>query len=113
MGLQTSITAIGSMVMQSANNGLGSVYVSAYTVALRIKQVAMFPYEAFPIAVSTFCSQNLGARKYDRIRTGYRLGIVMGLIYGAVAGGALLLFGRSFASLFLTDAGCTFTCRSK
>ena len=40
-GLQFSITALGSMVMQSANNGLGSVYVSAFTAAMKIKQFMM------------------------------------------------------------------------
>ena len=41
MGLQYSITAIGSMVMQSANNGLGDVYITGFTAAMRIKQFAM------------------------------------------------------------------------
>ena len=45
-GLQFSITAIGSMVMQSANNGLGSVYVSAFTAAMKIKQFMMCPFDA-------------------------------------------------------------------
>ena len=45
-GLQFSITAIGSMVMQSANNGLGSTYVSAFTAAMKIKQFTMCPFDA-------------------------------------------------------------------
>ena len=45
-GLQFSITAIGSMVMQSANNGLGSVYVSAFTAAMKIKQFMMCPFDS-------------------------------------------------------------------
>lgn len=60
-GLQFSITAIGSMVMQSANNGLGSVYVSAFTAAMKIKQFMMCPFDAISTAASVFCSQNLGA----------------------------------------------------
>ena len=44
-GLQFSITAIGSMVMQSANNGLGSVYVSAFTASMKIKQFMMCPFD--------------------------------------------------------------------
>ena len=69
-GLQYSITAIGSMVMQSANNGLGSIYVSGFTAGMRIKQFAMCPFDAIGTAVSVFCSQNLGAGQYDRIKKG-------------------------------------------
>ena len=48
-GLQFSITAIGSMVMQSANNGLGSTYVSAFTAAMKIKQFTMCPFDAIQL----------------------------------------------------------------
>ena len=62
-GLQFSITAIGSMVMQSANNGLGSVCVSGFTAGMRIKQFAMCPFDAIATSASVFCSQNMGARQ--------------------------------------------------
>lgn len=52
MGLQYSITAIGSMVMQSANNKLGSIYVSGFTAGARIKQFTMCPYDAFATGAS-------------------------------------------------------------
>ena len=61
-GLQFSITAIGSMVMQSANNGLGSVCVSGFTAGMRIKQFAMCPFDAIATSASVFCSQNMGAK---------------------------------------------------
>ena len=62
-GLQFSITAIGSMIMQSANNGLGSMYVSAFTAASRIKQFTLCPFDAFssraggpyPPGIETWC----------------------------------------------------------
>ena len=68
MGLQYSITAIGSMVMQAANNSLGSVYVSGFTAGVRLKQLTMCPFDAIATAVSVFCGQNLGAGKTDRIK---------------------------------------------
>ena len=78
MGLQFSITAIGSMVMQSANNGLGSIYVSGFTAGMRIKQFAMCPFDALADGVSVFCSQNLGAGKIKRIRKGLWQGVGVG-----------------------------------
>ncbi len=101
MGLQFSITAIGSMVMQAANNGLGTVYVSGFTAGMKIKQFAMCPFDALATGVSTFCAQNLGAGRNDRIRTGVRKGVLIGILYGAGIGLVLIFFGRQMSLLFL------------
>lgn len=103
MGLQYSITAIGSMVMQSANNGLGSVYVSGFTAAMRLKQFFMCPFDAIANAVSVFCSQNLGAGKVQRIKQGIRQGVSVGVLYGLCAG-TVLIFGGRFMSLLFVSA---------
>lgn len=101
MGLQYSITAIGSMVMQSANNGLGSVYISGFTAGMRIKQFLMCPFDAIGTAVSTFCSQNYGAKKLERIKTGLKKGIFIGVAYGVAIGVLAITFGRTLSLLFL------------
>ena len=103
-GLQFSITAIGSMVMQSANNGLGSVYVSAFTAAMKIKQFMMCPFAAISTAASVFCSQNLGAGQAKRIRQGLRQGVLVGVGYGAFAGVIMILFGRPLTKLFIVSS---------
>ncbi len=102
MGLQYSITAIGSMVMQSANNGLGSVYVSGFTAATRIKQFAMCPFDAVATGVSNFCSQNLGAGKFDRIKKGLRQGIAIGVAYGIFIGLVVIFGGRLLSQIFVS-----------
>ena len=101
-GLQFSITAIGSMVMQSANNGLGSVCVSGFTAGMRIKQFTMCPFDAFATAASVFCSQNLGAGKADRIKQGLRQGIAVAVGYGAFAGLILIFAGRTLSMIFVS-----------
>lgn len=100
-GLQFSITAIGSMVMQSANNGLGSTYVSAFTAAMKIKQFTMCPFDAIATSASVFCSQNLGAGQTDRIKKGLRCGITVGVGYGIAAGILLILQGVHFLCCLL------------
>ena len=101
MGLQYSITAIGSMVMQSANNSLGSLYVSGFTAGLRIKQFVMCPFDAIASAVSVFCGQNLGAGKYKRISHGILTGVAIAVSYGVIAGLILIFFGRTLSMLFV------------
>lgn len=100
-GLQFSITAIGSMVMQSANNGLGSVCVSAFTAAMRIKQFAMCPFDAIATAASVFCSQNLGAKQPERIKKGLVQGLAVGIVYGVLIGLVLIFGGRTLSMIFV------------
>ena len=70
MGLQFSITAIGSIMLQSANNALGTSCVAAFTAGMRIKMFFMCPLESMGIAMATYCGQNYGAGKPERILQG-------------------------------------------
>jgi len=101
MGLQFSITAIGSMALQSSNNALGDLYVSGFTAANRLKTLAMSPFDAIATAVATFSSQNLGAGKFNRIRKGIRQGVTIAVVYGACAGIVLMLFGSQLTQIFV------------
>lgn len=102
MGLQFSITAVGSMIMQGANNALGTVYVSAFSAATKIKQFAISPFDALATSVSTFASQNYGAHKFDRIKKGFSQGILVGLCLGAFLAFVLVFFGRQLSMIFIS-----------
>ena len=102
MGLQFSITSIGSMTMQSANNSLGTIYVSGFTAGLKIKQLMMCPFDAFGATASTFLSQNYGAEKMDRIYKGFRISLVVSAIYGLLAGLIMIFFGRTMSMMFVS-----------
>ena len=104
MGLQFSITAIGSMVMQSANNALGTIYVSGFTAGMRIKSLMMCPFDALGSAISTFLSQNYGAKNIDRIHEGYKKGVMVGICYGVFAGIIMIFFGRIMSMLFVSGS---------
>ncbi len=101
MGLQYSITAIGCMVMQAANNALGSVYSSSFAAVTKIKQFSMCPFDALATGVSVYCGQNLGAGKMDRIKTGVKRGILTGALYGLFIGALISIFGRELSALFI------------
>lgn len=70
MGQQFSITSIGIIMLQSANNALGTVYVASFTAAIRIKYLFTCVLENIGVAMATYCGQNLGAKKLQRIKTG-------------------------------------------
>ncbi|MDE6679717.1 MAG: MATE family efflux transporter [Ruminococcus sp.] len=104
MGLQFSITAIGSMVMQSANNSLEDVYISAFAVTSKLKQLAMCPFEAIATGISVFSGQNLGAGNTDRVKKGIIQGTVINAVYGIVIGIVLIFGGRNLSMIFLDSS---------
>ncbi|MDR0988472.1 MAG: MATE family efflux transporter, partial [Prevotellaceae bacterium] len=106
MGLQFSITAIGSIMLQSANNALGTVYIAAFTAAMRIKAFCMCPLETLGIAMATYAGQNFGAGKPERIPRGVKAAAGMMLGYCLLMLALLLPGARTLALLFV-DASQT------
>ena len=102
MALQFSITAIGTMVLQSAINGLGSTVVGAYTAASKAEQLAVQPVINFGTTMATYVGQNLGAGRMDRIREGVKKCIMISCIF-SILGSLLVVFcGGILVSLFIT-----------
>ena len=81
MGLQFSITRIGIIMLQSANNALGTTCVAAFTASMRIKYLFTCVFENIGVAMATYCGQNLGARRMDRVTNGVKDAIKLMLIY--------------------------------
>lgn len=101
MGLQYSITAIGSIFLQAAVNSLGSLYVAAVAAGAKLFQLLACPYDAMGATMATYCGQNVGAVKLDRLGQGVRACSLLGLIYAVIAFGGMLLFAPQGAMLFL------------
>ena len=103
MGLQFSITAIGSIMLQSANNALGTACVAAFTAAMRIKMFFMCPFESLGIAMATFAGQNYGAGRPERILQGVKSASLMALVYWVFTF-CVLMFGSETVALLFVDA---------
>jgi putative MATE family efflux protein len=101
MGLQFSITAIGSIMLQSANNALGTACVAAFTAAMRIKMFCMTPLESLGIAMATYSGQNYGAGKPERIKQGIKSAGLMMIIYSVFMFATLFIGARTFALMFV------------
>lgn len=104
MGLQCSITAIGSVVMQWAVNVLGSTVVAAVTAAGKTSNLLTVPLESVGTAMATYAGQNLGASRLDRVRSGvrYALGIVAVYAVGSLV--VLHFFDVTIFGLFIDTA---------
>ena len=101
MGLQFSITAIGSIMLQSANNALGTACVAAFTSAMRIKMFFICTFESLGIAMATYSGQNYGAGKPERIWQGIKASALMMIIYAALTFILLMLGAKYFALIFV------------
>ncbi len=101
MGLQFSITAIGSIMLQSSNNALGTACVAAFTAAMRIKMFFMCALDSLGIAMATYSGQNYGAGKPVRIWQGIKSSYVMMMVYVAAINIVIWCFAEKFALLFI------------
>ena len=101
MGLQYSITAIGSILLQTAVNGLGANAMAAVTAGSKVYMLCACPYDAIGTTAATFAGQNLGAGKPERVHQGVRACTVLGVIYAAVIFLAMYLWGGQLCLMFL------------
>lgn len=101
MGLQYSITAIGSVVLQTAVNSLGSVAVASVTAGSKISMFFCCPFDAMGATMATYGGQNMGAKKLDRIQEGMNKCILIGAVYAVIAFMILFLFSDQAALLFV------------
>lgn len=101
MGLQFSITAVGSIILQGAVNSLGAGAVAAVSAGSRVHNIMAAPMETAGITMATYCGQNLGAGKPDRIRKGVMAITWVTIGYALLAFGVNYFAGTSIACLFM------------
>lgn len=101
MGLQYSITAIGSILLQTAVNGLGANAMAAVTAGSKVQLLCACPFDAIGTTAATFAGQNLGAEKPRRIHQGVLDCTVLGVVYSAVIYIAMYFWGRDLCLMFL------------
>lgn len=101
MGLQYSITAIGSVIIQTAVNTLGSAAVASVTAANKVGMFFCCPFDAMGSTMATYAGQNVGAGKPDRVTKGMLSCSAMGLVYALIACVIMVLFGENLASIFI------------
>ncbi len=103
MALQYSITAIGSMMVQSSLNILGSTLVAAFTAASKIDQVVTQAYVAMGTTMATYAAQNMGAGYIKRIREGFKACTIMGIVYSFLAAAFIMTVGKYMTYLFVSE----------
>ena len=101
MAFQSSVIAIGAIILQVALNNLGALPVAAYAATQKIDAVAVMPMLSFGYAMAAYTAQNYGAQKYERIRMGVRACLKMSMAFAVGIGILLIAFGTFFLELFV------------
>lgn len=85
MGFMSSLVNIGSLTLQTAINKLGQEIIVAHTAARKITEIYMIMFSVFGQTMATFCGQNMGAGKVDRIKEGMKLAIIYTCVWSTFA----------------------------
>lgn len=107
MGLQYSVTAIGTLVLQAAVNGLGAAVVAGVTAGQKINAFIQCPLEALGQTMAPYAGQNMGAEKYDRIGKGLKSAVGMGFAVSILCFVLAIFFGKQLTMLFVDASETT------
>lgn len=102
-GLQNAVVSFSNVIVQSNINAFGSLAMAGCGSYTKIDGFAILPVMSFSMALTTFTGQNMGARKYDRVKKGARTGILMSVITIVCISSLLLLLGPRVMAIFSSD----------
>ena len=101
MAFQSSVIALGAIILQVALNNLGALPVAAYAATQKIDAVAVMPMLSFGYAMAAYTAQNYGAQQYARIRAGVHACLKMSVAFAVAVGILLIAFGTYLLALFV------------
>ena len=102
-GVQNSVISIANVLVQSYINSFGSDAMAACGTYAKLQGFGFLPITSFALALTTFVSQNLGAKQYERARQGARFGILSTVIMAEIIGVLMVIFAVPMARLFNSD----------
>lgn len=103
LGLEYSVTSIGNVVLQSSINSMGAVVAAGQICGERIRSIATMPMENVGMAIATYVGQNYGAKRFDRIKEGVKAGMIINVVYCAMAWTVLFVLKKPLVYLLLGE----------
>ena len=103
-GLQSAIVSLSNVVGQGYLNGFGVAAMAGSNVYSKVDTFVLLPVNCLSLTVTTFTAQNMGARRYDRVRSGLRAFLWIGGVYSIGVGIFMFFFSQGPMSLFSQEA---------
>lgn len=104
VSLQNAAISVSMIYLQKTANSFGDTVIAAYTATMRIEQLIQQPFSSLNAALSSFTGQNIGAKKENRVISGYRRSLVASSVFALVMLGVFMLFSRNIVGIFVDDA---------
>ena len=102
-GIQNAVVAISNVIVQSNINSFGSVAMAGCSACQKLDGFAIMPVLSFSMAFTTFTGQNIGAKRYDRVKKGAKIGLILALSTIICISTVLLSFDEQLLSIFSSD----------
>jgi putative MATE family efflux protein len=99
-GVQNSVIAFANVIVQSNINAFGSIAMAGSGAYTKLEGFGFMPITSFSVALTTFIGQNLGAKKYDRVKKGARFGVIAGVSLAEIIGILIWIFAPTLISFF-------------
>lgn len=99
-GVQGSMISFANVIVQSQINSFGKLAMAAFGTHAKIEGFAFLPIVSFNMASTTFVSQNLGAKQYERAKKGARFSIISAVLIAELIGFACYTYAPKLIGLF-------------
>lgn len=101
--LQQSFVSVGNIVIQGIINTFGSSVIAGYSASIKLNNLVITSFNTLGTGMSNYTAQNLGAKRNERVHAGFKAGVRMVVLIGAVFSVAYFFFGKSLIHLFIND----------
>lgn len=102
-GLQGMVVSVSNVIVMSYINGFGSASVAGFSSANKFDNFLGLPVNSFALAITTFVGQNLGAKKYDRVKKGVHATLILSIVTVILLGSVVFAFADQCISFFSQD----------
>ena len=102
MAFQNTIIAFGGMVVQLVVNGYGVAFIAGFTATTKLYGILEIAATSYGYSMVTYTGQNLGAGKNERISSGLRAGLLIGIFTSLLISLLMFVFGKDILSLFIS-----------
>ena len=102
-GIQQSIISLSNVIVQSNINVYGSAAMAGFGSYSKVEGFIMLPLQTTCMSATTFTGQNIGAKKYDRVKKGIIQGMIMSAIYTVAVSLVLYFFGGEVLKIFSSE----------
>lgn len=101
--LQQSFVSVGNIIIQGIINTFGSGVIAGYSASIKLNNLVITSFNTLGTGMSNYTAQNIGANKKDRIHEGFKAGVRMVVLIGAVFSAAYFFLGKSLVHIFIND----------